>query len=54
MKDLGVNLTEVLVAKEKVPDKTFRFEGAAVGTSNGANGQSIPKVQLHLNEDKAE
>ena len=43
LKQMGVDLGELLVAKEKVPDKFYRVEGA--------NGKPNENVQLHLHED---
>mgnify|MGYP000430449509 CR=1 FL=1 len=54
LKEFGVNLTELLVAREKVPDKVYRIEDgnssnkgevAAMATSAEAG-----KVRLHLHE----
>ena len=53
MKDLGVDLTSLLVAKEKAPDKLYKFEGGGLGLADNkaAGGNNARKVvKLHVHE----
>ena len=43
MKDLGVDLTSLLVAKEKAPDKLYKFESGG----DGNHARNVVKLHVH-------